>query len=315
MPTTVAPRCFAVLFFCLLLAAPSFPESADYVETEARIVLEAYGRAFPDRVDEITWRDGDWTIKVNGHIFYWAQGRLLPEGERGAWKSYAPYPMYPYPPLSYGPASYSPEQIEYLRLYGSDSERLNGVDNHDAFRAALYGGTNRVETEQNIVKTTLLGLSVNVHRRIAEALKRIDKALTKAAADSPELAAALAELGSVSGYNWRDIRGTRRRSLHSWGLAVDIMPKKIGDRTIYWGWEKVWNDDWMLVPLENRWTPPEELIAAFERENFIWGGKWDLYDTMHFEYRPELAEIARAARLAGGVTALYRDDGLSGEDN
>ena len=26
----------------------------------------------------------------------------------------------------------------------------------------------------------------------------------------------------------------------------------------------------------------------FERHGFIWGGKWHHYDTMHFEYRPEL---------------------------
>jgi len=29
-------------------------------------------------------------------------------------------------------------------------------------------------------------------------------------------------------------------------------------------------------------------VAVFERHGFIWGGKWFHYDTMHFEYRPEL---------------------------
>jgi hypothetical protein len=27
---------------------------------------------------------------------------------------------------------------------------------------------------------------------------------------------------------------------------------------------------------------------VFEKHGFIWGGKWYHYDTMHFEYRPEL---------------------------
>lgn len=27
---------------------------------------------------------------------------------------------------------------------------------------------------------------------------------------------------------------------------------------------------------------------AFERHGFIWGAKWYHYDSMHFEYRPEL---------------------------
>ena len=33
---------------------------------------------------------------------------------------------------------------------------------------------------------------------------------------------------------------------------------------------------------------PQEIVDAFEAEGFIWGGRWAHYDTMHFEYRPEL---------------------------
>jgi hypothetical protein len=33
---------------------------------------------------------------------------------------------------------------------------------------------------------------------------------------------------------------------------------------------------------------PHEIVDIFERHGFIWGGKWYHYDTMHFEYRPEL---------------------------
>ena len=29
-----------------------------------------------------------------------------------------------------------------------------------------------------------------------------------------------------------------------------------------------------------------------EAEGFIWGGRWYHYDTMHFEYRPELLDDA-----------------------
>ena len=53
------------------------------------------------------------------------------------------------------------------------------------------------------------------------------------------------------------------------------------------------------------------MIQIFEAEGFIWGGKWDFYDNMHFEYRPELREInrllnLRAARLkASGGRALH----------
>jgi hypothetical protein len=33
---------------------------------------------------------------------------------------------------------------------------------------------------------------------------------------------------------------------------------------------------------------PQEVVAIFEKRGFIWGGKWYHFDTMHFEYRPEL---------------------------
>ena len=33
---------------------------------------------------------------------------------------------------------------------------------------------------------------------------------------------------------------------------------------------------------------PMEIVRIFEKHGFIWGGRWYHYDTMHFEYRPEL---------------------------
>jgi hypothetical protein len=41
--------------------------------------------------------------------------------------------------------------------------------------------------------------------------------------------------------------------------------------------------------------PPVSVIAAFEHEGFVWGGKWLFFDTMHFEYRPEIIVMARTA--------------------
>jgi hypothetical protein len=42
---------------------------------------------------------------------------------------------------------------------------------------------------------------------------------------------------------------------------------------------------------------PQEIIDIFERHGFIWGGKWYHYDTMHFEYRPELTGLKPASQL------------------
>jgi D-alanyl-D-alanine carboxypeptidase len=38
---------------------------------------------------------------------------------------------------------------------------------------------------------------------------------------------------------------------------------------------------------------PWEIVRIFEAHGFIGGGKWYYYDTMHFEYRPELIGAAK----------------------
>ena len=80
-------------------------------------------------------------------------------------------------------------------------------------------------------------------------------------------------------FNRRAIAGTNRPSAHSWGIAVDL------DVTYsdYWRWSV--RPDGGLV-YKNR--IPIEIVRVFERHGFIWGGRWNHYDTMHFEYRPEL---------------------------
>jgi hypothetical protein len=40
---------------------------------------------------------------------------------------------------------------------------------------------------------------------------------------------------------------------------------------------------------------PEKVVRSFERHGFVWGGKWLLFDTMHFDYRPEVLLMAHQA--------------------
>jgi peptidoglycan LD-endopeptidase CwlK len=81
-------------------------------------------------------------------------------------------------------------------------------------------------------------------------------------------------------FSWRNVAGTNRLSTHAFGIAVDISAKYAD----YWPWQRPWRDGKCLY--RNR-IPPE-IINVFERNGFIWGGRWYHYDTMHFEYRPEL---------------------------
>ncbi len=85
---------------------------------------------------------------------------------------------------------------------------------------------------------------------------------------------------SAGTLNCRAIAGTGRLSMHAYGAAIDISTKF----TDYWLWAK--GPKGGAIPYRNR--IPFAIVDIFERHGFIWGGKWYHYDTMHFEYRPEL---------------------------
>lgn len=80
-------------------------------------------------------------------------------------------------------------------------------------------------------------------------------------------------------YACRPVADTGQTSMHAWGAAIDINPA-FSD---YWLWRRSGGSNPAYV---NR--IPSEIVAVFERHGFIWGGRWAHYDTMHFEYRPEL---------------------------
>lgn len=100
----------------------------------------------------------------------------------------------------------------------------------------------------------------------------------------PELRKYVTDIGGT--FNWRNIMGTTRQSPHSFGIAIDINTTN----SEYWKWDH--REDWMIdsVEMNLRWrnSVPLEIVEIFERHGFIWGGKWYHYDTMHFEYRPEM---------------------------
>jgi len=86
-------------------------------------------------------------------------------------------------------------------------------------------------------------------------------------------------------YNCRSIAGTNRPSAHGLGIAIDIA----GAHAHYWLWSKPDASGRVLYKNEIPW----EIVDVFEKYGFIWGGKWYHYDTMHFEYRPEIIMNAR----------------------
>jgi hypothetical protein len=140
----------------------------------------------------------------------------------------------------------------------------------------MYGDCARGEVQKRLVTIPWLaksgGGSVQVTsvNGVADRLRAVSEELDKLA---PDLKKYL--IPSAGTFNCRTVKDTGSRSMHAWGAAIDISTK-LSD---YWLWSRGGG-------YRNR--IPFEIVAIFEKHGFIWGGKWGHFDTMHFEYRPEL---------------------------
>ncbi len=151
----------------------------------------------------------------------------------------------------------------------------------DGFLKSLYGSTARevshnLETVDWMPKHGGKRQSFNGRHGAAEALRRVSAELDAL----PERFHRYVKV-TAGTFNWRTISGTRRLSAHSYAIAIDINVK----HTDYWRWRVEREPE---LPWRNR--IPMEVVRVFERHGFVWGGKWFHYDTMHFEYRPELLQ-------------------------
>ena len=86
-------------------------------------------------------------------------------------------------------------------------------------------------------------------------------------------------------FNWRIVAGTQRLSPHSFAFAIDIGVAKSN----YWRWDNKGAGENEKIAYHNAML--KEIVKIFEKHGFIWGGYWYHYDTMHFEYRPELIRL------------------------
>ncbi|MEX0955631.1 MAG: M15 family metallopeptidase [Rhizobiaceae bacterium] len=152
---------------------------------------------------------------------------------------------------------------------------------HEGLFDALYGDCKRGEVNGNLRTIAWVpahgGGTVRITTR-----NGADKALEKVSRELDRLPAAYSKylVPTAGTYNCRTIAGTNRKSVHAYGAAIDLNVKHAN----YWRWSKpdgngnhVWKN-----------SIPAEIVEVFERNGFIWGGRWYHYDTMHFEYRPEL---------------------------
>lgn len=191
--------------------------------------------------------------------------------------------------------------------------------NEDLLKAVY--GSNESSARSKLVKVSFLNQNVMFSSQLgaANALSNAGKQLQLMAKTDSELALFLKPF--LNGKNdlkgntffWRKVKGTPRLSAHSFGAAIDILTN-VGP--MYWLWdeqrdhparaklgEQAYRDIHYIPPGAPRFN--QKVVDVMEANGFVWGGKWNHYDTMHFEYRPELTGMTQAACLTLNAAANF----------
>jgi D-alanyl-D-alanine carboxypeptidase len=233
------------------------------------------------RLDALLAAYPEWLASYTDDELIWKDGSRMPLGNRNARRPFAEMLergsireqfAIPYPPAA---APFRPPATD------EDPGRIR----NEAFFVKMYGDCRRGEVTVKLRSVawlprhgggTVRATTVN---GVADQLEKVSRDLDALHADM------IGYLIPMSGvYNCRTIAGTSRLSVHAFGAAVDINAS-FGD---YWQWAP--RADGALV-WRNR--IPREIVEVFERHGFIWGGRWYHFDSLHFEYRPELITLAK----------------------
>ncbi len=161
--------------------------------------------------------------------------------------------------------SFDPGRARHYELLGEVYGNSKGAIEKN-LASLKYGYTNYQFNKQN-----------NANASLEAALKE----LMPLAKSRPDIGSILYPASGT--FNYRVISGTGRLSPHSYGIAIDLK----SDKRDYWKWSSE------KAGKERLGDYPKELIEAFEKNNFVWGGKWGHFDILHFEYRPEIILKAR----------------------
>ena len=269
------------------------PDTA--TESRAEKVMRAMAQAYPDRVENVEFVDGDWSITVYGERFFYAEGRMLSESVRDKVSEYDPLPFYHYPEEL--PPWAPPTQEESERMKEQEKRRqARPAKRSSQFFDALWRTHNRDESWEHVKQIRFLGHPVQVHYSLLVQLSLVEEQILRLTKTNTVVSQWVSTIKSIDGWNWRNIAESESRSFHAYGAAIDILPVSLGGLQTYWLWTSQHTPEWWTVSYAKRFQPPPEVIKIFESFGFIWGGKWRYFDTMHFEYRPEILALSGIAQ-------------------
>ncbi len=174
-------------------------------------------------------------------------------------------------------------QDQFSFNYSKNNSHQNdaGRIRNEEFFKKIYGNT-KSEVEKKLVTISWCPKLVNQKVRVTT-VNGFDKIVEKLSSEldnHPKFKKYVTNIGGT--FNWRKIAGTDRLSTHSFGMTIDINVKY----SDYWQWNCKCSDESRKLIYQNQ--IPLEFVKIFEKYGFIWGGNWTHFDTMHFEYRPEL---------------------------
>jgi D-alanyl-D-alanine carboxypeptidase len=238
---------------------------------------ERYGAPPPNLglyLDKLVRSYPGWIERADDENVILKNGMRLPISDRRTDKSfdelvehpdiddmfYAPYPAgsVPKPP----PKNADPGRVRFEPLF-----------------VAMYGDCRKNDVAPKL--KTIEWLPAHHGGRVAiTTVNGVDQALAAVSRALDQLPSEFMKflMPTAGTYNCRAVAGSSVRSMHAYGAAIDLNVAHAD----YWRWSR----DPGAPAWKNR--VPAEIVRIFERHGFIWGGYWYHFDTMHFEYRPEL---------------------------
>jgi hypothetical protein len=240
---------------------PLFPQS-DHVHQALDALIAAYPSALSSH---------------DGKAIAWRDGTVMPVSEGAPEKTFAE--------LLRSPSIIDQFQIPYPRGPLENPPALNadpGRFRNTSFFTKMYGNCKEAGVSRRLAPVVWLPNTWGKTIQITS-VNQVDDHLRAVSAEldllPPGVKSAAYPIAGT--YNCRAIADTGQLSPHGFGIAIDLN-LAVSD---YWYWLRRDHN----VVYRNRM--PQEIVAIFEKHGFIWGGKWYHFDTMHFEYRPELLGV------------------------
>lgn len=271
--TSLGWRPIALLALSMIWG-PAMPATADSQAMSMATITQRLKSAYPNHIADIS----------NGSVIFKDGSRLqLDDGKRDKslyeWLS-APdiedmfrFDYRPSSVIDPPPANYDPGRARNAEFFNK-----------------IYGNCSKDDVAKHLVDITWLPkksasrIKITSQNGVAEKLRAVSAELDELPSRFDVFL-----LPTAGTYVCRSIAGTHSPSTHGYGIAIDIAIANAD----YWRWSK--QNRTLLSPRlaeaaarHYRNRIPIEIVQIFEKHSFIWGGRWYHYDTMHFEYRPEL---------------------------